>query len=169
MKNLLAGFLVAALASCFSPPSQAAEANWKQTQYWTITGDYIGYCRAEEAFDSGMLVSIGLNKDGWKLMIAAKGTIPMETGKTYTLDVALEGKSHATLNGVAFDPQGIAFSDLTPQFIRDFALAPSIMIGDLGKFNLAGSADAIIETYACFKAITSAGAKASSIQKDREA
>lgn len=150
--------------------AKAAEAKWKTTQYWNIVGDYSGYCRAEATFGDEMLLSMGLNKDGWKLMFANKNAIPMEVGKPYTLQVALTNGVHGTLTGTAFDAQGLAFSGLTPQFVEGLAYSDSIVIGNFGKFNLKGSLDAILETYACFKAITSAGAKATtSIQKDREA
>ena len=160
MKPLLAGFLVAALTLPFAP-AKAAEANWKTTTFWNITGDYTGWCRAEATFGDDMLLSMGLNKEGWKLMIASKNTAtPMEIGKPYTIDVVLTDKGHATLTGVAFDPQGLAVSGLTPEFVMAFAYAPSIVIANFGTFNLKGSAEAIIETHACFKALTASGASA---------
>lgn len=131
-----------------------AEATWKQTEYWHIIGDYKGWCRAEATYSDILRISMGTTGNGWTLFVEAKSSTPMETGKTYTLNVALTGKIAATLTGQAISPHAISFPGLTPQFVADFAYAPSIKVGDWGLFNLKGSLEAIEETMSCFKAIT---------------
>jgi hypothetical protein len=170
MKSILSGFLVAALASCFSPPSQAAEANWKTVKNWTIVGDYAGYCRTESYFEGGGYISIGAYKDGlWNLIFADKNAVPMVVGQKYTVQLTTDAGLTGTFTGTAFDPQMIEFNPFGKDAVLTLAKAKTLKVGNFGTFNLAGSAEAIGETLACLQAITSAGAKASSIQKDREA
>jgi hypothetical protein len=160
MKSILSGFLVAALASCFSPPSQAAEANWKSTQYWAIVGDYVGYCRAEAQFGTDTVINIAVNKTGWSFIFSNDNAIPMNVGQQYTVKVSDETGASGTLTGKAIDAKILSFPGLTLETVVRFAKAKSITVGNFGTYNLKGSADAILETYACFKALTASGASA---------
>lgn len=161
MKTLLSAFLVAALSSCFAPPSEAAEALWSQHKNWTILGDYVGYCRAESSFEGGSYISIGAYKDGrWNLIFGNNTADPMVVGQKYTIKLTTDDGSSGTFTGTAFDPKLINFLPMAEDAILTIAKAKTLTIGNFGTFNMDGSAQAIRETYACLKAITASGASA---------
>ena len=160
MKSILAGFLVAALTIPFAPPAKAAEANWKTTEYWTIVGDYAGYCRAQTDFPTaGTSMSISVTKEGWSLYFGNAEAIPMIVGQPYTVKVSTE-TARGTLIGKAIDAKIIVFPGLTLETVLIFAKAKSITVGNFGTYNLKGSAEAIKETFSCFQAMTDVGASA---------
>ena len=142
-----------ALALSIVSPASAAQALWKQTNHWTISGDtQTGVCIAETIYPAkGQSLLIAEGSIGWSLFLTGTNAV---AGGLYRVDVATSSGGVGEFQGKGLSDGLVMFKNLDRETMWQLAKARQLAIEGLGAFNLTGSFEAILETHACFLAVT---------------
>ena len=160
MKSILFGFLTAAMAACFSPPSEAAEALWSQGEYWRVEGSTKGWCAATATFVADQM-TIGYDKNGqWSLFFASPNTEKMFDGEKKSMRVMFDDGQVFVLSGLAIGTQQLAFTGVTDPVIGRFAMSKQMRIENFNTYNLKGTAAALKSVTECVSAMSALPAPA---------
>ena len=151
-KTLLTLLASACIVGAFENPAHSADAIWKQTELWTITGHTDNStCVAAVRYPDGISLFVGYDGSMWSFSVFGA---PSVQGETRVALVAFDDgtKGNVTFVGLG---DGLHFAGgMSEQFMRSFATAGAIYVEGIGSYNLKGSAEATIETVTCQSALS---------------
>ena len=128
-------------------------------QAWQITAySKAPSCMASTTYpQGGDKIILGIDMNGWFLSIVSPTMQKIVEGDTYKLPDFTSLSTSGTYYGKAINSQQVVIENLTYDDLYSWAQAKWITIVGLGKYNLKGSKEAMIEMKACGDALVVLG------------
>lgn len=154
MKRTLTALLASAcIVGAFENPAHSADALWKRTDLWIITGHTeTSTCVAQNIYEDGTHLLISFDGSAWNMGLGGVDA----TDGTSEAEVYVEFDRGQTFRAhfIEISDELFVARDLKESFVGFLAVSSTITIDGLGKYNLKGSAEAIKETLICQSALS---------------